>query len=117
MLIEKQREQEQAERQGNTARTLIMLVWLGIGFVVAYFAANYLFGEKIITPQMFYSLGLPNAIPEIGIKFFLMFLIVVLFQMILIFGFAMGDSGGRRRSGKATRHSTRYDPLDNNYSR
>ena len=64
---------------------------------------------------MFYSLGLPNSVPEFAIQLFIMFWIVVLFQMILFLGFAMADPTGRRRSGQATSHSFNKDALDNDY--
>jgi ABC-type sugar transport system permease subunit len=115
MRLDQLREDKIAKRKGNTGRTLIMLVWLGMAFVVAYFATNWLFANRLVTPSMFYDLGLSQAVPELAIQGFLMFLIVIVIQTFLFIGFAMTDSTGRRKSGVATLHSYTKDSFGNDY--
>ena len=115
MRLDQQNEDEIAKRKGNTGRTLIMLMWLGMAFVVAYFATNWLFANRVITPNMFYDLGLNRSIPELAIQGFLMFLIVILIQTFLFIGFAMTDSNGRRKSGVPTMHTYTKDSSGSDY--
>jgi hypothetical protein len=116
MRLEKKNEEMLAKRKGLTGRTIIQIIWLLISFAAAYFVANYLIDEGIITYQQIYrELGLPRTIPEEAILFGMMFLIVFVMQFFLIFGFMIGDPEGRRKLGDPSMKSRNKDPFDDHY--
>jgi hypothetical protein len=116
MRLEKKNEEMLARRKGLTGRTIVQVIWLLISFAVAYFVANYLIDEGVITYQQIYrELGLPGTIPEAVILFGIMFIIVFVMQFFLIFGFMIGDPEGRRKLGDPSMKSRNKDPFDNHY--
>ena len=116
MRIEKKREQELAEREGLTRRTIIQLVWLLISGVFAYFVVQALFDAGVVTMEFFYrDLAVPQSVPEIAIRGALILLIVFIMQFFLIFGYIVASPEGRTRSGKPSAYSRNPDPLENEY--
>lgn len=116
MRLEKKNEEVLAKRKGLTGRTIIQVIWLLISFAVAYFVANYLIDEGVISYQQIYrELGLPTTIPEAAILFGIMFLIVFVMQFFLIFGFMIAAPEGRRNLSKPTMKSRNKDPFDDHY--
>ena len=116
MNLRKIHEQEIAKRQGNTWRTLVMLVWLSITAVAGYFAVNWIFSQRILTYSMFYdSLNLPPDTPRWIIQGVLIFGIVLTMQSFLFIGFALGNPTGRRKAGRPSMHSINRDALGNEY--
>ena len=112
MRLDKVRDQEQAQRQGNTGRTLIQLIWSGISFVIAYFVSEWLFARGIFTPQMAYAGGVPRILPEWVIQAGIMLLMVIVMQFFMLLGFMIASPLGRLRSGRATLRSWNPDPND-----
>ncbi|MCP4360294.1 MAG: hypothetical protein GY796_19985 [Chloroflexi bacterium] len=113
MRIQKKKDEESAQRKGLTGRTIIMVIWFGISFAVAYFLTTYLFNNDIVTYNTFYTdLRLPTSIPEWGVQLIFMFVIVLIMQFILYLGFFFGSPEGRRRTGDPTMYSRNKDPFD-----
>lgn len=112
MRLDKIREREMAQRRGRTGRTIIQLIWLGISFVIAYFASEWLFSSGIFTPQMAYAGGIPRFLPEWVIQGVIMGLIVIVMQFFLLLGFMIANPVGRRRSGRPNLNSWNRDPND-----
>lgn len=116
MRIEKKREQELAQREGLTKRTLIQVVWLLISGVIAYFIVQALFAGGYININFFYQeLSVPPEVPEIAIRGGLVLLIVFVMQFFLIFGYVVASPQGRARSGQPSAYSKNRDPLENEY--
>jgi hypothetical protein len=113
MRFQKIQEEEEQKRQGATWRTLIMVIWFGIAFYVAYIGTEWIFENGWITYEMFYGAGLSRSFPQIAIRIVLMLIIVTIFQIFLFLGFAIAAPKGRRRSGVADMHSYNKDPFDN----
>ena len=116
MLIEKQREAEEARRKGQAVRTIIQTIWLGITFVAAYFFVGELVNRGIISATAFGASWEPlGRVPTWAYEWVFIFLIVVGMQFIFILGFMISSHRGRQRSGQATAYSNNPDPLDNQY--
>lgn len=113
MRLEKKKNQELAKRKGLTGRTIAMVIFFLLSFVVAYFLANYLFAEGYLTTALFYNdLFIPEVVPEAGLKFITMFAIVVAMQIIFVLGFMLASPDGRRRTGDPSLYSRNKDPFD-----
>ncbi len=113
MRIQKKKDEELAQRKGLTGRTIIMVIWLGLSFAVAYFLTTYLFNNDIVTYNMFYNdLRIPASIPKWGVQFIFMFAIVVMMQFFLYLGFFFASPEGRRRTGDPSMRSRNKDPFD-----
>lgn len=116
MRLEKKHDEMLAKRKGLTGRTLIQGIWLLISFAVAYFLANYLIDEGVLSYQQFYNqLSLPRTVPEEAILFGIMFLIVFVMQFVMIFSFILFAPEGRRKLGNPTLKSRNKDPFDEHY--
>ncbi|MDX1688938.1 MAG: hypothetical protein R3248_13235 [Candidatus Promineifilaceae bacterium] len=116
MRIEKKKEQELAQREGLTKRTIIQVIWLLISGVIGYFIVQSLFAGGYITMEYFYrELAVPPEVPEFAIQGALVLLIVFVMQFFLIFGYVVASPQGRARSGKPTAYSSNPDPLENEY--
>lgn len=113
MRLEQKRDEELTKRKGLTGRTIIMVIWLGISFVIAYFLTEYMVSEKYldINNLMYNQIGLPRSIPEWGAQLMIMFAIVIVFQIIFWIGFIWFTPEGRRRTGDATMVSRNKDPF------
>ncbi len=115
MRLEKKRQEQLNKRKGLTGRTLIMVVWLGISFAVAYFLTEYMFSAGYLTEKIYYvDLKIPRDVPLAGAKFGTMFLMVIVMQIVFSFGFMLASPEGRRRTGDPTMHSRNKDPFDDN---
>ncbi len=113
MRLEKKKQQELDKRKGLTKRTIAMVIWLGLSFVVAYLLTEFMFSAGYLTTKIFYvDLRLPTSIPENGLKWMTMFVIVVGMQIIFSLGFMIASPEGRRRTGDATLRSRNKDPFD-----
>lgn len=113
MRLEKKRNQELAKRKGLTGRTIAMVFFFILSFVVAYFITEYLFAEGYVTPTVFYTdLFIPESVPVTGLKIMTMFAIVVGMQIIFSLGFMLASPAGRRRTGDASLYSRNKDPFD-----
>jgi hypothetical protein len=113
MRLEKKRQEELKKRAGLTGRTIAMVIWLILSFGIAYFLVEYLFAESYLTEKMFYvDLSVPSSVPEMGLKFMAMFLIVVVMQIIFYVVFFLSSPEGRRRTGDASLQSRNKDPFD-----
>ena len=115
MKLERKREEELAQRQGNTGRTVIMVIWLGIAGFASYYIANIIFTGGTLTydqardAMVFPIIGLTaprvNAIPDLLIQGSCILLILIFMQTILFVGFALGNPAARRKSGQANAYS------------
>ena len=45
MRLEQKRDEEINKRKGNTGRTIVMVIWLGLSFAIAYFLTEYLVSQ------------------------------------------------------------------------
>jgi hypothetical protein len=116
MRLEKKNEEMLAKRKGLTGRTIVQIIWLLISFVAAYFVANFLIDEGVISYRRIYNeLGLPRTVPEEAILFGIMFLIVFVMQFVFILGFMFADPEGRRKLGDPSMKSRNKDPFDDHY--
>lgn len=113
MRLEQKRDEEINRRKGLTGRTIVMVIWLGISFVIAYFLTEYMVSEGYldINNLMYNQIGLPRSIPEWGAQLMIMFGIVIVFQIIFWLGFIWFTPEGRRRTGDATMTSRNKDPF------
>ena len=118
MRLEQKREEELNKRKGLTGRTIIMVIWFGLSFVIAYFLTEYLVsaGELNIEVLMYNLIGIPRSIPPWGAQFIIMFGIVIVLQIVFWLGFVWFSPEGRRRTGDATMKSRNKDPHDNNFN-
>lgn len=117
MRLEKKRDEELAKRKGLAGRTVVMVIWLGLSFTVAYFLTEYMFSAGYLTEAFFYNeLRIPAAVSSMGLKLITMSLIVVSMQIIFYLGFFMASPEGRRRTGDPTLHSRNRDPFDDGRS-
>ena len=116
MMIEKQREAEEARRKGQAVKTIIQTIWLLISFVGAYFFVQILFDQNIISTTAFGATWdvLAN-VPRWVYEWVFIFLIVLGMQFIFVLGYVMASPMGRQRAGQPTIHSNNPDPLDNQY--
>jgi uncharacterized membrane protein len=113
MRLDKKREEELAQRQGMTGRTIVGFIWLLISMVAAYFLVDYLIAEKYLNLNMFYDMGIPRSVPEIVFQIVIILLIVAIMQFVLIFGYVVASPDGRRRTGDPSLYSRSKDPFDN----
>jgi hypothetical protein len=113
MRLEKRREQELAKRKGNTGRTIAIVIWLGISFVIAYFLTRMLFDQGYISYQIMYNeMYIPRAVPEWGLQFLIMFIIVSVMQMLFYVAYFIASPEGQQRTGDPTLKSRNKDPFD-----
>lgn len=115
MRLEKKREAELAERKGAGKRTMLMLGWLAISGVAAYFLASYMFSSGILTYRELYNqLSLsPNDVPPWAVLGGVIVVLVIVFQFFVMVGFFIASPEGRRRTGDPSLSSTSNDPFDN----
>ena len=118
MRLDKMRDAELAKRKGQTRRTVIQLIWLGISFAVAYMGVQFF----ILAPetglftlnQIYGVLGTnPNEVPAWAIQVGMMVVIVFLMQIIFFVGFFFASAEGRHKPGKGSLYSRNKDPMDN----
>jgi hypothetical protein len=116
MRLDRIREYELAKRKGSTLRTIVQTIWLLISFVVAYYISEWLFAEKVISYNFFYTqLSIPRAVPQWAILGALILLIVIVMQFFVLMGFLIGTPRGRAKSGRASAFSSNPDPFDTPY--
>ncbi|HIP73612.1 MAG TPA: hypothetical protein EYH05_19720 [Anaerolineae bacterium] len=116
MRIEKKKEEELAERKGLTKRTIAQLIWLGLSFVLGYFLAEYLFDSGVLTPSLFYvQLFIPRSVPQWGLVLMVTVAIVIVLQIMFVFGFILASPEGRRRTGNPSLRSRNKDPFDDRH--
>lgn len=111
MRLEKKREEELAQRKGMTGRTIIASIWLLISIVAGYFLVTYLIDQDYLSLSIFYSWGVPRAIPEWVFLVALILVVVAIMQFFLFFGFMMVSPEGRRRTGDPSLYSRSKDPF------
>ena len=117
MRVEQKREEELSKRKGLTGRTIVMVIWLALSFVIAYFLTEYLVSEGILNIEvlMYNQIGLPRSIPVWGAQLMIMFGMVIVFQIVFWLGYVWFSPEGRRRTGDASMKSRNKDPYDNQY--
>ncbi len=113
MRLEKKKQEQLKKRKGLPMRTVLFVIWLAISFVIAYFLVDYLFNTGYLSEKFYYTdLALPNNWSIGVLKGATMFVIVVLMQIIMTFGFMLASPEGRRKTGDATLYSRNKDPFD-----
>jgi hypothetical protein len=104
-MLEKKRQAEFRKRRGNTKRTIVQSIWLGMAGVGAYFLIAWLNSSETFTYDDAYRAGVPNAVPEWGILVGGIIIMVLVAQLIFILGYLIGSPAGRTRAGTASVHS------------
>jgi H+/Cl- antiporter ClcA len=116
MKLEKIKDQEIAQRQGQTRRTLIQLGWLVISAAIGYVLAEYVIfadGGLLTYGQVYTWLSIsPNDVPTWVILAAVVAIIVFIMQFFLLLGFFVTSAEGRRRPGDPSLHSRHKDPMD-----
>ena len=112
MRLEKKRDEEIAARKGMTGRTIIMVIWLAISGVIAYFLIKYLFDTNVLRYSTFYNVGIPKSVPQWVLMGAMILILVVIMQTFLLFGFMMASPEGRRHTGDPSLYSHRKEPFD-----
>ena len=116
MRLEKQEQEQLAERKGLTVRTIIQLIWLLISFGIAYILLNSLVAAGAFTySQIYQALALPHAVPQWVLQGTLMLLLVIAMQFVFFLAYAWVSPAGRRRPGEPSLYSRRKDPFDDAY--
>ncbi|HSM56909.1 MAG TPA: hypothetical protein VK879_12225 [Candidatus Sulfomarinibacteraceae bacterium] len=116
MRLERQKEQELAQRKGFASRTIVQTIWLLISGAIGYFVLRWLFDAGTLEYNLFYNtLGIPRAVPEEVIFAGLILLIVIIMQFFLILGYAFASPAGRERPGTPSPYSSSYDPMQDDY--
>ena len=117
MRLEKKRAEEISKRKGLTGKTIIQVIWLLVTGTLAYFFANYLFDQGLVSASLFYNqLLIPRSVPEWGLKLIMVLGMVIVMQIVFSFGYILASPEGRRRTGDATLHSRNKDPFDDRFS-
>ncbi len=113
MRLDKKREEEVAQRQGMTGRTIVGFIWLLISLAASYFLVNYLIAQDYLNLSMFYDMGVPRQVPEEVFLVAIILVLVGIMQFFLAFGYMIASPEGRRRTGDPTLYSRSKDPYDN----
>lgn len=115
MRLERKKDEEIAQRQGMTKKTLIQIVWLVISGIVAYFLINFLLESEEINfsyNTLYTQLFIPRAVPEWALLAGMIIVFVLVMQIFLVLGFVIASPEGRRKSGQPTLRSRNKDPFD-----
>ena len=112
MRLEKKKDEEIAARKGMTGKTIVAFIWLAISAVAAYYLVNYIIDTGSLKYSTFYSMGLPEQVPDWAIMAAMVFLVVAFMQAVLIFGYMIASPEGRRHTGDASLYSHSKDPYD-----
>lgn len=116
MRLERQKEQELAQRKGFASRTIVQSIWLLISGGIGYFILRWLFDAGTLDYNFFYTtLSIPRSVPEAAIFAGLILIIVIVMQFFLILGYAFASPTGRQRPGTPTPYSSSYDPMQDDY--
>lgn len=116
MRLEKQREEELARRKGNTGRTILGVIWLGMCFAGAYFLLDWLFSTGQLRPSFFYNqLFVPRSIDPDMLQILVAIVIVIIMNFFILLGFGFTSRSGRIRPGTPSLRSRNPDPLDKEY--
>lgn len=97
MRLDEVHEAELARRKGNTWKTILQLIWLGLCAVGAYYVTTYLFGAGILGyPAIYRQLGSLDFISESGIFWIIVTLIVFVVQLAVYAIYALLRPSGWR---------------------
>ncbi|MBK8434136.1 MAG: hypothetical protein IPL28_23880 [Chloroflexi bacterium] len=108
-MLEKKRLAEKRKRRGTTKRTIVQSIWLGVSAAAAYFFLSWLTTSETLSYDDIYRMGIPREIPEWGVLVGGIIIIVLVMQMVFVFGYILGSPQGRVRSGTASAYSTSED--------
>ena len=109
MKLQKKRDAEIAQRQGSTKKTIIFGIWLIISILLGVGLVYYLDSSGAYTLRTLRTnLQLPRTFPDLAVGAIAVFVIVVLSQIALSFGFLIANPEGRRKAGKGDLR-TRYN--------
>ena len=116
MRLDAQRERELARRKGLARRTIIGLLWFGLCFLLTYILADWLFENGHLSYRWFHSvLFVPWDWDDWIILAGVVFVIVVIINFMILVGYSLFSSAGRRRPGTASLYSSDPDPDDHHY--
>ena len=97
MRLDEVHEAELAHRKGNTWKTILQLIWLGICAVGAYYVATYLFDVGTLNYAAIYrQLGSLDFISETGIFWIIVALLVFVVQLAVYAIYALLRPSGWR---------------------
>jgi len=113
MRIERQREKELAKRKGNTGRTILGVIWLGLCFAAAYIFMGWLFDTGQLRPSFFWNqLFIPRSVSADALQIIAAIVIVIIMNFFVLLGFGFSSRTGRTRPGTPSLKSRNPDPLD-----
>ena len=79
MRIDMKRDAEVAKRKGLAGRTIVAVVSLIVGFVIAYAVSLWLFSSELVTSNFFYKeLSIPVTVSEGILQLFISIIIIAL---------------------------------------
>jgi ABC-type sugar transport system permease subunit len=117
MRLDMQHDRMLEKRRGFAWRTIVATVWFSLCFALAYFFVDYLFDTETLTYNFFHSrLSIPWEWDDWIITAGLVVVVVVAMNLLLLLGYSMFSSTGRRRPGNASLYSSDPDPDDNRYN-
>lgn len=116
MRIDMKRQAEMDKRQGMTKRTVLTVVALLIGFVLAYLLTASLFSRGIINEELVYDqLSLPGELSMGVVRLIVAGLTTFFMWLIILLGFAIASPSARQRSGRPSATSPDPDLYDSKY--
>lgn len=116
MRLDMQRDKILEKRKGFAWRTIVAVTWFSLCILVAYFFVDWLFESETLTYNFFHSrLSIPWEWDDWTIDAALIFVVVVAMNVLLLLGYSMFSTTGRRRPGRASLYSHDPDPDDRRF--
>ncbi len=116
MRLDSQRERMLEKRKGFAWRTIVAVIWFGLCIAASIFFVEWLFDTGTLTYNFFHAkLSIPWEWDDWIIDAGLIVVVLVAMNLLLLLGYSMFSSTGRRRPGKASLYSQDPDPDDRRF--